>query len=1195
MNMTDFEMLNYIDELIASNEIDVAMKLLNKFPISQVNDDFKNYLFGLCYIKQKPQAELSLALEHLNLIQNETETILYLKIYCKFYIQEYEDLVGLYLSNSKIVHNEDILLLLGLSHEKLNLLKGAKKIYYDILNLNKENKQAYNNLIGVLMRMNNLDEILLLSKNQLFKNLNPEVCNNLAISLIMSGKERDGLDLFENILTGEDEFIMSQDTKCKIVNNYINQLIKLGFKEKAELILEDNYQEDPTGIQVLMYGNIKLEQKKEGDALVIFKNYLKHNTLNQQNKQTLNFINTFISSNENKQDLTLHNTTELKAELQNTRKNHEKKRQSISTGTLPSFAHHIIKNNSSSNDMIKIEEVKKEQDIVDNSIIEEPIEEAKSIKNDLIEENKSNIEEELVNPTIYEIKELKETNENIFRFSQSESPIINKVDKDQIAAFFDEIKISACKRIEEEEEINKANIIDKRESNDLQAYSNERVDDEIRLSNNYNSYKSSRADTPQLNYNPTANSQIVREEIDASVSNNIETGSNNVLFASFKDTKNDERLEIDNQNPNPQFIKTEPKVIEEDEEVETLLKSLMSSFNKEKLIYEMKNPNEKKFEQTKAEVLILGAKKLNEDHKKELAWISSQVAKEQEDFISISNLLFNYFKKLNEEQLEVLINALKKCQAFYKLAIIHEHLYYCKNKSIEIAWDVINYSALSNTYDLFNQFGFIVLSDQSTYNKNLSKLIEFTFKGGLIFNDYLDGLVEQFKKSVSEHSEGSMYYYFAGRNSLRKKNNNSAYEYFVRIENDSLFQKNINYLKAFAKTCAKLKNNKKALKLYKAALKINNNDFESCLNIGECYLKLDNIERSSKYLIFCKSLEATTDEKNKLYFAMGRLLYKQRHFQGSIDYFEKCIKADSQSYRSYHNIALILMEMNEKVKAKEYFEKCIQIQPSYNIAHFEVLALELSTVESTIEKNKIKERFDSIINNLQSQYLDYAKILIENFNNPQEAIQYISKALNTKDLSFGKAIDVIAGLFKDELYQESYDLFTQLIKKSEKDYKIYLKISLLFQKVKKYNFAIKIMKQFITDFPQNFNAMYEMSTYYIKDKNFQSALKYLHDTEELYSIDNKYNGFLKAMAYCYLEIGFSDKAFNEISKHHAKLPEESNNLIMAYIKSSQSNEKEAKIYLKNELELFPLNNNLKEVHDEKDLKNVNWRELFNYN
>ena len=364
MNMTDFEMLNYIDELIASNEIDVAMKLLNKFPISQVNDDFKNYLFGLCYIKQKPQAELSLALEHLNLIQNETETILYLKIYCKFYIQEYEDLVGLYLSNSKIVHNEDILLLLGLSHEKLNLLKGAKKIYYDILNLNKENKQAYNNLIGVLMRMNNLDEILLLSKNQLFKNLNPEVCNNLAISLIMSGKERDGLDLFENILTGEDEFIMSQDTKCKIVNNYINQLIKLGFKEKAELILEDNYQEDPTGIQVLMYGNIKLEQKKEGDALVIFKNYLKHNTLNQQNKQTLNFINTFISSNENKQDLTLHNTTELKAELQNTRKNHEKKRQSISTGTLPSFAHHIIKNNSSSNDMIKIEKIQTEGGLI---------------------------------------------------------------------------------------------------------------------------------------------------------------------------------------------------------------------------------------------------------------------------------------------------------------------------------------------------------------------------------------------------------------------------------------------------------------------------------------------------------------------------------------------------------------------------------------------------------------------------------------------------------------------------------------------------------------------------------------------------------------------------------------------------------------------------------------------------------------
>ena len=79
--------------------------------------------------------------------------------------------------------------------------------------------------------------------------------------------------------------------------------------------------------------------------------------------------------------------------------------------------------------------------------------------------------------------------------------------------------------------------------------------------------------------------------------------------------------------------------------------------------------------------------------------------------------------------------------------------------------------------------------------------------------------------------------------------------------------RDVDFLKFFAKTAVKLKNNKKAVKLYKAALKINNNDFEACLGTGECYLNLDNFEGAGKYLGYAKTLESNSENKANLFFA----------------------------------------------------------------------------------------------------------------------------------------------------------------------------------------------------------------------------------------------------------------------------------------------------------------------------------------
>ena len=1247
MQNSDLEMLNYIDELIASNDIDTSLKLLNKFSLNCSQEEFKNYLFAVCYLRKPDCPDYKLSIEYLDKIKLDNETIRYLRLYNMFCLKDYEEIIEYYIVNQRknyfnnySVINLDALSLIALSYEKMNLFKGAKKIYTLILNLavkerqlsndnvdnntydNKNLSQNYdiklclNNLIGLYLKNNEIHDAYEIYKEYDINMFNLELCNNLAINLIKLKKHEEGIELFENILTRNDEFTVNQDIKAKILNNYVNQLINLKQFDKALNVLKDNYLEDTTGIQVLMYSNLIIKDfDNPEEGLNILRNYYNlyssHNGINLNHDSNLSKVLELIKAciDKDYEDKQLNNSNIIN--------NNRHNKEHLNNNDKPNNTENAI-NNAPDILTNNVQEINCKPKY--NYLVEEKLKTRNNSleKNTISEDNKfnNNSQSNLLidkNCKDFNIKISKESdsnlcNQNYIDNENDNSNNVNSLNNNFIKLVDNDINAFTLKT--------KESIIELEDNSKskFNLYENEKdikikfVKEDVLLDNNNNYNVQKLSFGGMCAENTKDNNKIINDV------------SNNVFFNSFKDNNkevvfNDSKLNINiNDNNSTHLCDSIDKKIEELNNVYIIDKS---------------NKTIKK-DESFSNTITLGnsllSKNLSFDHKYEVSFILFQVFYELEDYNKAACILFPFYKRIinsitnynnlifeNTKEVKLLVNTLNKCNNYYDLKLFYEEVY-ISSKEKEYLWNIVKYSTLSNLIESTKEYSNIILNNvfkNNNYSVNLIKvlkrLIEIIFDGNSDFNAYLDELITLFKKNLDSKDDGNSFYYFCGRYDLRTKQYNSAYEYFIRLENDLEYTNNSKYYKLFAKTCLKLKNTKKAIKLYKYALKLNNLDFESCINIGEAYLKHDNIEGANKYLNFCKNLEANNEEKNKLYFILGRLMYKQKSYKQAISYFEKSIKLDNQSYKAYYNIALIYIELNELDKAKENLLKCIGINSSYLIASFELYSVELlelnNSKDENINKKKeiINNKFKVLIDKIPLYYIDYSKILIDYFESFKEAADYINSYINkfknenNKDFNFYKTFETISYLLlNSDLYKECFELYNNLIKNSVKEYRLYYKICNNFSKVKKYNYCIKALKDYVSDNPHEFEALSNLAYYYLLDNKIELATKYYQDSEELFSIENKYNGFLKGLAYCYLDKGLYDKAYLEMDKHHAKQAEENNFLILAVILYLKGEDKEGDNMISKEKSLFSSNLNISKYKDNKcDLMN-NWRALFKY-
>ena len=452
-------------------------------------------------------------------------------------------------------------------------------------------------------------------------------------------------------------------------------------------------------------------------------------------------------------------------------------------------------------------------------------------------------------------------------------------------------------------------------------------------------------------------------------------------------------------------------------------------------------------------------------------------------------------------------------------------------------------------------------------------------------DDYQSSSVPNTKLSKTEINK---FIYFSGVYNLKKKIYNVAFESFIKLEEDEEYCNNPDFLKHYAKTCVKLKNNKKAIKYYKRALELDNLDFDSSLGIGECYLNMDVFDRTEKYLNHCLRLECSNEKRALMYFAFGRLFYKQKENNKAIEQFKKCLDYDPFSFRSYHNIALIHISLNNYDKAKQYLENCIKINPEYYIAQYELLSIEATT--STNKKPELQIKFEKIMEYLPQMTLDYTKLLFEYFEDFKSGINYLKKYIALKEINGSKVFEMIELLIKKDYHEESLAIFNEILKKTDKNYLIYKRICNLFLKKKNFEYALNVIQLCAKDNPHNFSVMSKYAYCLMKKEQYEEAIKIFNTTEELYTNEITYNGFLKNLCFCLCETSAFEQAKIEMVKHHSKLSEQGNNLILAVICARLDAEDQAMNYLMIEKKMFPTNE--KAMIDYPKLKEISFNEIF---
>jgi len=74
----------------------------------------------------------------------------------------------------------------------------------------------------------------------------------------------------------------------------------------------------------------------------------------------------------------------------------------------------------------------------------------------------------------------------------------------------------------------------------------------------------------------------------------------------------------------------------------------------------------------------------------------------------------------------------------------------------------------------------------------------------------------------------------------------------------------------------------------------------------------------------------TADE----WIEMGNLELDNTNYSKAIEYYQKAIEVDTNSYDAYHNLGIAYSIIQEYDKAIEYYYKVIQINDSYAYAYF---------------------------------------------------------------------------------------------------------------------------------------------------------------------------------------------------------------------------------------------------------------------
>jgi len=146
---------------------------------------------------------------------------------------------------TKTAPNYDVLILLGISYERLGVNKKAENSFNEAIKINPDTESAFIQLSSLYIKTNKTEEAIeILEKLIKRKSTNIIVCNNLGIAYLNGDKIQEAVTVLRQGVN-MDKKSRSQ-VSVMIHNNFFDALLRLGKREEAEKMMEEAISLNPS-------------------------------------------------------------------------------------------------------------------------------------------------------------------------------------------------------------------------------------------------------------------------------------------------------------------------------------------------------------------------------------------------------------------------------------------------------------------------------------------------------------------------------------------------------------------------------------------------------------------------------------------------------------------------------------------------------------------------------------------------------------------------------------------------------------------------------------------------------------------------------------------------------------------------------------------------------------------------------------
>ena len=128
----------------------------------------------------------------------------------------------------------------------------------------------------------------------------------------------------------------------------------------------------------------------------------------------------------------------------------------------------------------------------------------------------------------------------------------------------------------------------------------------------------------------------------------------------------------------------------------------------------------------------------------------------------------------------------------------------------------------------------------------------------------------------------------------------------------------------------------KALDVFKEFVEKQPDLYEAGVNIGNCYIKLKQYDKAiEEFKFILEKLEEEKDDlkgndtASSIYASLGELYMDRNDFEKAKDYFEKSIDIDPSNHALSYNVAEILFNSNKIDEAIQYYQLAAKIKPDW--------------------------------------------------------------------------------------------------------------------------------------------------------------------------------------------------------------------------------------------------------------------------